>query len=166
MRQFQNLSYSIQRQFLGISWTRFLSQYSSNLSCSMLVVIGILLQSTSRCNRVKQHWLVLGWMTVLVCQFLLIVLRMRLWSEVPWHCSCSNNMNFPLGLKKVHFSIFFFHNDQSISRSTFSGGQLKLEFQQPHLFSNAAKLWTKIEFKTINFQHVQTLFFTFSRLDL
>ena len=40
------------------------------------VVIGILLQSTARYNGVKQHQprLVLGWVTVLVCQFLLIVL--------------------------------------------------------------------------------------------
>ena len=44
------------------------------------VVIGILLQSTAWCTGVKQHrpWLVLGWVTVVIFQSLLIVLRMRL----------------------------------------------------------------------------------------
>ena len=44
------------------------------------MVIGILLRSTAWYTLVKQHrpQLVLGWVTILVCQFLLIVLRMRL----------------------------------------------------------------------------------------
>ena len=43
------------------------------------VVIGILLQPTALYAGVKQlrPWFVLGWVTILVCQFLLIVLRMR-----------------------------------------------------------------------------------------
>ena len=61
-------------------------------------------------NGVKQHrpWLGLGWVTVLVCQFLLIVLWMRLYTKVPWRCSCGNNimsMNFPLGSIFISFSI-------------------------------------------------------------
>ena len=69
------------------------------------VVIGILLQSTARYEQVEQHRprFVLGWVTVLVFQFLLIVLPMRLLSEVPWRCSCGDSMNF-----KVLFSIFNF----------------------------------------------------------
>ena len=47
---------------------------------TLSVFIGILLQSTAWYTEVKQHWprFVLGWVTVLVCQFLLIVLLMRL----------------------------------------------------------------------------------------
>ena len=43
------------------------------------VVIGILLKSTAWYTGVKQHQpRLVGWMTVLVCKFMLIVLRMRL----------------------------------------------------------------------------------------
>ena len=44
------------------------------------VVISIPLQSTATCNRVKQwrHWLVLRWVTVSVCQILVLVLHMIL----------------------------------------------------------------------------------------
>ena len=46
----------------------------------MSVVIGILLQSIAWYNRVQQQRprLVLGWVTVSVCQFLVIVLRIKL----------------------------------------------------------------------------------------
>ena len=42
------------------------------------VLFGILLQSTAQYAGVKQHrpWFLLGWVTVALCQFLLIVLRM------------------------------------------------------------------------------------------
>ena len=50
----------------------------------MSVVIGILLQSTACYNWVKQQrpQLVPGWVTVSVCQFLVIVLQLRLETEV------------------------------------------------------------------------------------
>ena len=53
---------------------------SSIYSSIQSVAFGILLLSTILCSGVKQHrpWSVLGWVTVSVCQFLLIVLRMRL----------------------------------------------------------------------------------------
>ena len=43
------------------------------------VAIGIPLQPPAYCDEVKQlrPWSVLGWVTVVVCQVLLIVLRMR-----------------------------------------------------------------------------------------
>ena len=55
-------------------------------------------------NRVKQRGpqLVLGWVIVSVCEFLLIVLRMRLLTEDPWRCSC-DCANFPLGLVQCNF---------------------------------------------------------------
>ena len=51
----------------------------------MLVVIGILLRPTARYNGVKQHrpWFLLGWVTILVCQFLLVFLWMRLKPRSP-----------------------------------------------------------------------------------
>ena len=74
------------------------------------VVIGILLQSTAWYTGVKQHWprLLLGWVTVLVCQFLLIVLQMRLLTQVPLRCSCGDSMNFPLGFIWCNFYFLFF----------------------------------------------------------
>ena len=49
-------------------------------SVPVSVAIGIPLQPPALCAEVKQHrpWSVLGWVTVVVCQFLLIVLRMTL----------------------------------------------------------------------------------------
>ena len=54
------------------------SQWFKKSRFSKAMVIGILL--TAWCNGVKQHrlWFVHGWVIVLVCQYLLIVLRMRL----------------------------------------------------------------------------------------
>ena len=49
-------------------------------SLEATVVIGILLKSTALYTGVKQHRprLILGWVSILVCQFLVIVLRIRL----------------------------------------------------------------------------------------
>ena len=68
------------------------------------MVIDILLQSTAWFNKVKQHWpwLVLGWVTVLVCQFLLgwdfkprsLALFLRWQHEIP------------LGIDITQFSFF------------------------------------------------------------
>ena len=75
------------------------------LNTSMSVVNSILPQLTACFTGVEQHrpQFVLGWVTVIVCQFLLIVFRMRPSTEVPWRCSCGDSMNFPLGfnLKNV-----------------------------------------------------------------
>ena len=56
-----------------------MSRYASPMGTTRSVVIGILLQSTTWCNGVTQHWprLVIGWMTVLVYQ---------LFSQHEWAC--------------------------------------------------------------------------------
>ena len=76
------------------------------------VVIGKLLRSTALYNGVKQRRprLVLERMTVSICQFLLIVLRMRLLTKILWRCSCGDSMNFHLGLILCNFPFFFFFN--------------------------------------------------------
>ena len=65
-------------QFSGIYISKFIRTRSTS------VVIGILLQSSAWYNRIKQRWpqLVLVWVTEVVCQFLVIVLWMRLYIEV------------------------------------------------------------------------------------
>ena len=47
------------------------------------VDIGILIRSAAWYNRIKQRrsWLVFGWVTVLVCQFLVMIFSMRLLTE-------------------------------------------------------------------------------------
>ena len=52
-------------------------------------------------------WSVLGWVTVTICQFLLIVLWIRLLTKVPWGCSFGDSMNFPLGLIQCNFHFSF-----------------------------------------------------------
>ena len=61
----------------------------------MSVFIGILPRSTDLYNRDMQRQLrlVLEWVTILVCQFLWIVLQMRLSTEVPWCYFCFDSMN-------------------------------------------------------------------------
>ena len=53
--------------------------------------------------------LVLGWVTVSVCQFLVTVLADKTLGRGPWRCSCGDSMNLPLRLilYKIHFYFFF-----------------------------------------------------------
>ena len=69
------------------------------------VVIGILLQSTAWCTGVKQHrpWFVLRWVTVIVCQILLIILRMKLYNAL--FMLLQRQYEFPFGINIVQFSI-------------------------------------------------------------
>ena len=57
----------------------------SALICSLQAVLSYhrLEIDGSMPRLVFRFWFVLGWVTVLVCQFLLIVLRMRLKTEAP-----------------------------------------------------------------------------------
>ena len=82
--------------------TVFLIQWNLEIKASgniehWSVFIGILLQSTAWYAGVKQHQpqFVLGWMTIIVCQFLLIILRIGPKTKVPWRC---DSMNLSLGL--------------------------------------------------------------------
>ena len=90
--------------------------FQVGLDSAALVVIGILVRSTARYDGVQQQrpWLVHGCVTVLVCQFLLIVLRMRLKTEVPWRCFCGDSMNFHLELIWCNFHLVFYCMIQQI----------------------------------------------------
>ena len=96
--------------------------YHACIQRSMSVVISILLQSTTWYIGINQHWprCVLGWVTVLVCQFLLIVLQMRFQTEVPWRCSCGDSINFPLGLVWYNFQFSMSEEQKYSPKSSWS----------------------------------------------
>ena len=83
-------------RYIGFLFTAITSKYSTIMS----VAIGIPLLPPTLYAGVKHHrpWSVLGWVTVLVCQFLLIVLRMRRQYE----------FSFGINIVKFSFSIFIF----------------------------------------------------------
>ena len=95
-------------------WFRMSIQYLTLvLWCpATYMVIGILLQSTAWYSRVNQCQppLVLGWVTVLVCQFLLIILRMRLLTEVHGAAFAATVWISLWDWYIVQFSFFFFFN--------------------------------------------------------
>ena len=78
----------------------------------MSMFIGILLRPTARYNQVKQYRprLVLGWVTVLVCQYLLIVLRDETLNRGSLGLLVRRQYEFPCGIDIVQLSFFFFFN--------------------------------------------------------
>ena len=86
-----------------------MTQRSANIC---IVVIGILPQSTARCNKVKLHWprLVLGWVTVLVYSvdspsdetLNRGPLSLLLWRQYEFH----------FGINLVQFSFIFFFQSE------------------------------------------------------
>ena len=99
----------------------------------MTVVIGILLWLTAWCNGVKQHWprLVLGWMTLSVRPYLLIVLWMRL----PLALLLQRQYEFPFGINIVQFSIFHYHVDAELGREEDTHRHTEIKYMNPPSWS-------------------------------
>ena len=75
------------------------------------VIIGIQLQSTTQYAGVKQHWpwFVLGWVTVLVCQFLLINSHSdETFKPRSFALLLRRQYEFHFRIDIVQFSIYFF----------------------------------------------------------
>ena len=85
----------------------FIDGYGRN-ETSLSVVIGILLQSTARYNRVKQHrpWLVLGWVTISMSISVDSPLDETL-NRGPLVLLLRRQYEFPFGINIVKFSSFF-----------------------------------------------------------